>query len=1206
MVELHGSNEQLMTILVQYQPGVFTTSSAAALFVFGLGIIHRYARSRFWPLLVAVGFSLALVVPIAWSPLAAAIFVGSACAWLLLAVQIKPASVGVPTVAAELPHLSIVRIGVAASSFLVVLIGVTAAAIAQKAVSPAELIPPDTAAAGLERSPRELVRVLVPIDKAQRSIGRNVYLPEEFYADLVSAAEKVRQTPRGWMISEARYRAAVTGDLLQREERKLEIQARLIVHTFETDAVVSVPLGGESASIVDGSVLVDGRLTEPARDPLKHPRFHIAQPGKHSIEMLLEAPIRVLGTQAGIDLTIPRVTDSQIELVGSDAQRVEVPDALSKSISAEGAAQRTLSIGNLDRLAIRWPDVVLADDAADQVQIEELYWIHVRPGSLTMDARLNIRTTEKTVSRLQLQVDPSMTLLEPQQEVRVTETHVTSGNRQLITLELPTPVVGDRSIELQFVVPEASGIGNLRLPECAVVGPHTPQRWMAISIDPALSFSRDAIESPPAMSVADFVRVWGPSPEEPQLAYRLTKDSLPVSLSTQPRSSSASAESTLQVEVGSTGTVFLWDAIVSSAESEFQWQVSVPPDLLVSDLTVTQNDGASVPVRWSRDRDDAVVNATADRPTRGEYHVTVRGRLPHGNQTRLHLPSIELANVSLSKQTLLIYRHRYVLATVAADPNWEASEMPAAAAFSNAGARLIGEWVAFRPAASAEILIEPNVVKGNATQVIAVNHVDETWSVEVDCHLSIRAGAVDILAFDVPANWASLQLEPDHAAAMLTVSSLPDRHFQRVLVRPRDLALHECHFRIVGKLLSESDVTVRMPKLLLEGMDVQNYVLLPKTIPRNGFHWELSQLAVAKFPATARSHAVSPGKFNVYRAVGDRPLASLREAGVGPDLPTLLYDEHQIHWTADGFYSCNSTFVLDRSSKPSMELLLPPATAVLHATVGGMPIAVDLLSSQRARLSLPVRGAPQWVEVMIAGRLAHFPQEGARVEITAPRMDRVKAAKTCWVVQNPSQFSLVENARQVEPQSILMARLAAVEPIHQAGKLTASGQSARAFESQVVDRIVNELDLLVADRRLPESSMASLVKSHSLTVPLQQEEAGGSRSRFGGWESEFTQPNSVVTITAGNGDALLAGVVRSPRSDLLPRILFALAALCLGAIGATRNAEGQRRRIPPIAAGIIAACVLWFTVEWLILPALVVVFTLLWILAPTSKHARPA
>lgn len=1201
MIELRGGGESRLAVSVVHQPALFVVSAAVALLVLGFGIFRFHARGRFWPLVVAIGFSVALLIPLAWAPLAAAIWTASAAAWLLLAVRGAVRQTQPPRNTQEPQQSAVTQVLLSASSFLIVLLGVVASVTAQQS-APTGAQPVTTAAVKTPDPAPEIVRVLVPIDQAQHSVGTNVYLPETFYATLLSVAERVREVPRGWLLTDARYRATVAGDLFQPEVRKLEIQARFKVQVFETNTEVTLPVGDVNSHLVEGSVLVDGRVGELTLDPAHHPTVLIAEPGEHSIEMLVEVPIRILGAQAGVDLAIPRVTGSELELSGADALRVEVPGTTEKAATPDSPAQRLLLVGNTTRLAIRWPDAIASDAAAEPSQIEELYWAHVKPGSVTLDARLFIRTTGAAIHGLQLQIDSSMTLLDPQPDLRVVATRSVPGNRQLVDLELRTPIVDQRMIELHFVIPGITGTGNLRLPLCQIVGTHSAKRWYAVSVDPVLSFVRDVGEGAEIMNTTDFVRAWNAALAEPQLAYRLAPASQPIAISTQPKSSVATAETTLSLAVEPTRMDVVWSANISAAEHEFQWQLRLPSTLMVSALTMTQPHGAEVPLRWSRDRDASFIHATTSKPVRGEYRVTVRGWVTYEPHARLEIPLIESDRVEPVKQTLLVYQHRHVQATVSTDANWEASaaEPPAV---SGDGDRLIGEWVTTRRDAGASLHVAPNAVEGSATQVVTAKPIGDQWAVEIDTHLVVRSGAVDRLTFDVPANWSALKLASDQAAATLTSVELPERRLQRLTVRPADPIRTECRYRILGQLPVEAGMTVSMPTLMLDGLDVRNFMLLPRNREQDRYQWELSQLVAAELPAT-EAQIMHPSKdYQSYRSVGDRPKAVLRETGAGSEAARPLHIEHCFRWTADGSYFGESTWVLDRSPRSTVEIELPPAMTLLHCRVGGIPVAMDATGPQHYRISLPVTGTPQWIELMVTGQLPRAPLPGVASNWAAPQIVGIHPGKSYWVVHNPFQATQVGDTQASYRQDLLVSRLAAANVMIHAGDSNLPERWANAFESRMIGVSLKELELLIANGQLPASTLDNMDRAHAWLAPLRLSSEAALRAPFSESKSRSMQDDLLVAVTTRADGAFSIEAMQAPASDMLSRITLALVAVFLAAMVAAGTTGTQRLQVPPIVAGILVAFILWVAVEPLLLPMFALILTLLWIIAPCPRTA---
>jgi hypothetical protein len=267
-----------------------------------------------------------------------------------------------------------------------------------------------------------------------------------------------------------------------------------------------------------------------------------------------------------------------------------------------------------------------------------------------------------------------------------------------------------------------------------------------------------------------------------------------------------------------------------------------------------------------------------------------------------------------------------------------------------------------------------------------------------------------------------------------------------------------------------------------------------------------------------------------------------------------------------------------------------------------MPVAIEPLSSRRARIALPVRGVPQWIDFVMAGPMRQVPRPGEQLNWATPQIDGAKPVVSRWIVHNPPQAILIGKTQQGSLQNLLLSRLRAANQILLADESSISERPLQAFERRMIDGSLTELELLIADRRLPESTLATASKSKPWLIPLRQSRVA-DHVQIPGWQSDILQENTLASFTSDGDRSLSIDALRSPHSDLLPRILAAVAAICLAFLGAFAISENPRPRISPIAVGIVTACILWFAVESLLLTAFILILTLLWIMAPQDRRA---
>src|SRR5207302_7871115 len=131
-------------------------------------------------------------------------------------------------------------------------------------------------------------------------------------------------------------------------------------------------------------------------------------------------------------------------------------------------------------LAVRWPAANGADSAAN-LEVEELLWLKVQPGSMVVDARFKFRVLDGRVRQVRLLADPRLQLLPlPKDDSPISQVHALPGDPSTINVELSHPEADQVVVDLSFLATDTSGVGNLRLPRLESTGARATKRWLAV------------------------------------------------------------------------------------------------------------------------------------------------------------------------------------------------------------------------------------------------------------------------------------------------------------------------------------------------------------------------------------------------------------------------------------------------------------------------------------------------------------------------------------------------------------------------------------------------------------------------------------------------------------------------------------------------------------------------------------------------------
>ena len=326
--------------------------------------------------------------------------------------------------------------------------------------------------------------------------------------------------------------------------------------------------------------------------------FDVAAVGHHHVELAFRPTPHEQAGATTLDFAILPLATSRLELSMPADVPVEVPGARGQLSLDRAHGRLTESLGPIDRLTVRgWSDPAGGEVKPPVVDVDELYWLKVRPGSVVLEARFNVRVAEGKLTQLRLLEDPRLRRLPLEAGSPISEVRTEEGDLHTIYVGLAQPVVDRTTFKLSFLLTDTSGIGNLRLPKLEVVGVRSEHRRLAVSVEPPLEFDPPTAgrDSPlaalrrgcrvVARAIVDgravFVRL-GTADAKPQLAYALPPGditwNLPIHFS--PTQLESREQLAVAVERGRLHETWLADLTVLGGPV-FQIQFPAPPQWIV-------------------------------------------------------------------------------------------------------------------------------------------------------------------------------------------------------------------------------------------------------------------------------------------------------------------------------------------------------------------------------------------------------------------------------------------------------------------------------------------------------------------------------------------------------------------------------------------------------------------------------------------------
>lgn len=864
---------------------------------------------------------LALVVPEAWVPLASGAMLGAAVC--LLAGLLRPAASGEPARSASARASAAV---VAGAALLVAWSGLVVAAHA----APSE---------------PTVYSVFVPIDEQGQPTGGRYQIPLAMSDELRRRAEEALGVPRGWLLHGATYRATLARDT-QSGLDVTELIARYDVRVFDSSARIVLPV---SRAAVSGMVrlLVDGRSVplEWAEDGQSLACL-VPGPGTTRLELGLRPTLALTGDLRGFDLAIPPLADSQLELhLPHDAPPVDVPGAVGETTSSDEGQVRTVRLGPAARLTVRWPLRATAP-AGPTLDVEELLWLKVRPGSVVIDARFAIKPVTGSVRELRLTVDPRLRMLPlPAQELGVAEIRTLSAEApagdddRVIQLNLLRPATDRAVLQASFLLTGASGVGNVRIPRLELQGARPTRRCVGVTVDAALESEPPRGDQVQPLAVTNFAALWGDAKMLPQFAGELPREPGLWSLATRVRRAQTTAGQFLVVSYDQSRAAVRYEAqLMTSDGAVFQHRLLAPPALDIENISVLE-DGAQRAARWARDA-SGTITIFLSGPVTGAQQLSLRGSIAASYAGPNTLPFIRLDENKAVGMRISVYRQHAAL--VRLDKLVGLVESPEGVVPERDAehGRLVSALVVGHERPSARVVLDANHPKVQVAQVTAVRYDERAWQASIDCEWHVEHGLVDALRWEIPAEWAGPFTVTPPLAMELDEPDASGR--RRLVIYPRKPVDRALRVSIAGPLGVAPGGAPAVPDVHPLGADrTRRYYLLPATADARPVSWETNQLRPATLPETFAATPALKGS-QPYQVAGSAPVARLASTTADGG----LVREHR---------DCLgvAVFVVAAGGAASCTIEMPAQSQLRQARVEGWRVAPQSLDERRLRVPLP-------------------------------------------------------------------------------------------------------------------------------------------------------------------------------------------------------------------------------------------------------------
>lgn len=990
-------------ITIAHRPTVGMFSWLALLMVVGIGTWKLLRRPAVMVVLAGMSGAAALALPPAYAAVASGFFQGAVFCLALGLVHRRGSTRPLARTGERDPDLASTVAGIipfgAPVLAVVLALGTGSSHAAEKA----------TNAAQPSQRPA-IYSVVIPVDEHQKPVGGTYYIPEDLFDQLYLRSARRTEKPQGWIIAAATYRGALVKENASQRLNVEQLTADFDLRVFDASARVRIPFRHDEVKLLPGEALLDGRSIQPEWDSDgKALIVEIAEPGHYRLELSLRPTMRVGGDPratagqrpaAGFDMAIPRVAGARLELTApARMPTVEVSSAIGAVRWEEQSSRWTADLGPAGELSVSWSDETGAGTAAPAIDVDELLWLKVLPGSVLLDAKFKLKVVAGQVRRLQFTADPALQMLPLSgPDAPTVQVHRSAPQPQIIELQWSRPIAEVTTVEVRFLWTGVSSVGNLRLPALDLLDARAARRWLAVSVDPALDSRVAGAGRLEAIAVPEFTSAWGGSEGSPQSAYRLPAGPTDWTLSTHPRLPETSSDQSLTLVFDGQGAEAQFDAQLTTVGGcVFQHRAVAPPELQVEQVSVTAENSSRI-ARWTRDP-SGVITAFLTGPVSGRHELHLRGSFRARHGRRMPLPKVQIDDARIQSSMVRIFRRPSVLVEISGVSGLVEIREPAAADDAADVGRLVQSYLT-DPGESprATLVMKPNQPECHAEQTTRLSCEDGQWMASVECRLKVSRGLVDQIVIDAPASWNGPYDVSRRAG--LKVEKSPDGRCH-LIVEPRRAVSEEYHVTISGPLDVAASERPTAPEIVLRRPSpAKRFLVLPNQVQGEPAAWDAQGLK------ETRPSGTSPDNQNAtYEVIGEPWQAVVQSAELSHETARIRLADLRIAWQSDGSGRGVATFDIESGTASQCALTMPSGTRLLYLTVAGVPVDPPPTGEANCLVSLRA-GSQQRVETIFS--IEDLTESGGpggvwttRRRFSAPKLGDLPIEQTEWTIAGP-------------------------------------------------------------------------------------------------------------------------------------------------------------------------------------------------------------
>lgn len=841
--------------------------------------------------------------------------------------------------------------------------------------------------------------VFVLVDDELKRTTDYVYVSPQFYAQLVGPRHDDDNGGDGWLVRSADYRIDLASDARMANEPRTEtIRASYQCELFGHTAFVSLPWEPSEWAEDTTSIYLDGRPVLPVLNGGKM-SIYVEGEGRHRLEWAVRIDVRATGADNAIEMSIPAVADSRLTLFASDSiAALRVPSAEGRVQWDRASGRCSADLGPTKRLAIEWTTTnEIGSDAAEPI-VDELVWLRVQPGAVTLEAQLTLPASDVKLRRVRVVADANLRLLPQSQLVPTYSERISDGQLQRWTFDINDADAAVPQLQLRFLVTRASGIGNLSVPRVELSGYQIGRRLLGVSVDSSLTYEINNNIRSTRLPVEQFRALWNGASDVPLLAVDLTNGEHVWSINTQVRPGTVAVDQQLELSCGLRRWYYSYTGHVRDVIGErYHCELTVPRGLIVESIEVYVDEQLRE-CRWSPVESnliDVLMVEALSKPHRIELRGYLICETPAEGE-ELTTTTIELVNSNRSTLEWRVMREEDTNVEILATDGM----IPATGADAARSGLTVARFLQ-QGAETPELRVRttPNVCQLIGQSVIRLLRDEATWYAELKCHATILEGKVDTLSFSLPDNW-----EPSpQTAGEFSWQTVQVRKGERrlILQRNRD-AGNDVQFTIRGLL--DTTEGVQVPRIVPWGTakSLDEYIVFPTRIGNEMATWELQQLTpIDQRGIDSLDLFDGLNDMDAWKACqvrgpqADARLSTRTMSNASIRMPLI---DVSVGVDRDGYTGCMSCYTIpSQNGNDDLRLSKPADMDLLAIRIDDEDCPFNELPDGNWRIMLERRQLPFRIDIYFRAPL-HSSMWGSTTVLVAPRPFVARVDRMLWSV----------------------------------------------------------------------------------------------------------------------------------------------------------------------------------------------------------------